>query len=331
MEWIKLERAPLEILRVRSEFRRFIRNWFESRGFCEVETPLLSRDTCVDAWLDPIETQIAGQQFFLQTSPEFAMKRLLCAGAQAIYQLCKAFREGEVGARHNPEFTMLEWYQPNSDLDGQMQLVEQLIRDSFQFANEQGWSPRCSLPGPIKRITYDHAFRQFCDISAMDSTTSELLCCAQEHGMQCTAPDSIDRDDMLNFLLAHRVEPEFEKCGGVFLYDFPASQAALATTSNSDPPVAKRFELYLRGVEICNGYQELTDPEELARRMAEQNQKRIANNRSPLPEDSQLLQAMRAEPLPECSGVALGFDRLLMLCRGSEQLSDVLSFPFPTA
>ena len=315
-------------LRLRSQLLAFVRQFFTRHGYWEVETPLASHETCIDQWLDPVSVQVSGEHCYLQTSPEFAMKRLLAAGADAIFQICKAFRDGEQGDNHNPEFTMLEWYRQGKTLGEQMQFVEALIRESLQFACEHDWIENASLPEQIHRLSYDEAFRKFTGVSALEATQSELVELARS--LRTSVTSDTDRDDILNILLAMCIEPRLAELEAVFLFDFPASQAALARVRGGDAPVAERFELYLHGAEICNGYQELTDADELRRRMRQQNAKRQQSGKPTFHVEPRLAQAMDTG-LPECSGVALGFDRLAMVCLGCQSIREVIAFPFDVA
>lgn len=333
--------ASIEVLKQRAVLIDAMRQVFHEAGYWEVETPILSEDIVVDAHLDPFvtaffpgrlpaESTTAGKELFLQTSPEFAMKRLLAAGAEAIYQITRVMRNGEHGELHNPEFTMAEWYRAGVDHHAQMDFTEQLVRRVFSRAGEF----RADAPfaeEPFERLTYDQAFERYAGCEVFGLETREFAELALMHDVP--PPWGLsweDRDGWLNFLLAQIVEPELGQDQPVFLYDYPASQAALAQVREDDPPVAERFELYIAGIEVCNGYHELTDPEELARRMRRQNELRQSHQARRLPESNRLLDAMRAG-LPSSSGVALGVDRLVMLALGLSSLSDAIAFPFPRA
>ncbi len=331
--------ASWNVLQARAALLQVVRRFFDVRGFCEVETPLLSHDVCVDAWLDPFIVPHAGGRadrqgrMFLQTSPEFGMKRLLAAGADAIYQITRSFRRGESGGRHNPEFTIVEWYRVGNTLAQQIDLVEQLVQSVADHVADAGPdSLRASRRAvSFRRIAYNDAFAEFAGHPVLESSTVELRALADRLGV--AAPESLaadDRDGWLNLLLAEVVEPALKRQEGVVLYDYPASQAALARVRPEQPLVADRFELYLDGMEICNGYRELTDPDQLAARMQAQAEKRRAAGLSDLPADSRLIDAMRAG-LPDCSGVALGFDRLVMWRLGLQQIADVIPFPWDRA
>lgn len=316
-------------LRQRGQLLKKVRLFFERHGYWEIETPLLSHESCIDRWLDPFSVQVDKQTCYLQTSPEFAMKRLLCHGADSIFQICKAFRSGESGERHNPEFTMIEWYRQNISLSQQTAFVEELIAEVMDFCHTE-LHIKSRFPAPLKfhRLSYKEAFEKYAGLSPLTAELYELRECAVQLGLQRSSSSIADRDELLNWILAQAVEPELAKLGAVSIFDFPASQAALAKLRFDDVPVAERFELYLNGVEICNGYQELTDALELRRRMEAQNQLRLAEGKPAIPVHSDLLCTMEQTPLPECSGVALGFDRLVMLCLGTETMRDVLAFPF---
>ena len=376
-----LPSASLTALRCRAALLKVIRRFFDDAGYFEVETPILSADIVVDAWLEPFVTDFlsvpqqwsqSGQPRYLQTSPEFAMKRLLAAGATAIYQLGKVFRNGEVGQRHNPEFTMVEWYRVGDDHLAQMQFTEKLVQTVFNAACEFGepmkgadvhfprlyqesappelivsreWNKRrmnlasrVATPEGFERLTYDDAFERFAGCRVLTSDMHDIRAIAQRRELvppPGLAPD--DRDGWLNWLLAELVEPNLGKDRPTFLYNYPASQAALARTSlashgpdRTTSSVAERFELYIDGVELCNGYHELTDPSILRQRIVEQSALRSEAGLRPLPHESRLLAAMESG-LPASSGNALGVDRLIMLALGASELADVIAFPFDRA
>ncbi|HUT09647.1 MAG TPA: EF-P lysine aminoacylase EpmA [Thermoguttaceae bacterium] len=316
--------AGRENLRLRAGLLRRTREFFDRHGFLEVETPILSADTVVDRHLDPFQLEVSDpsgglqRPRWLQTSPEFAMKRLLAAGFEAIYQITRVFRQGEQGPLHNPEFTMVEWYRAHDGLDEGMQLTGDLCDALLQR-------------GQAERLTYAEAFRQYVGLDPHTAETGELLSAVHGHGI--VAPESLspeDRDGWLDLLLVERVQPNLGRTRPVILYDYPASQAALARIRPDDPPVAERFELYVSGVELANGFHELLDPEELLQRNAAANARRRADGKPPLPEQSRLIAAMRSG-LPAAVGVALGFDRLVMLSAGAKSLAEVMAFPFDRA
>jgi lysyl-tRNA synthetase class 2 len=343
--------ASLERLQLRSKLLDFTRAFFHAHGLWEVETPLLSGDVVVDAYLEPFVTHSdmgsecrpaePENELFLQTSPEFGMKRLLAAGASNIFQLTRSFRRGEIGRLHNPEFTILEWYRTGSSYHDQMAFVEEFVAaffdetDRLEHAGHQRKTSRCvpasRLPRPFPRSTYDELFRRTLGTGVSGKTAAELSELARGAGIE--PPPGLAGDDVdgwLNLLLALKVEPELSRERAMFVYDYPAGQAALARIRNDVPPVAERFELYLSGMEICNGYQELTDPQELRERIVVQQSRRRREGSRPLPPESLLLAAMEAG-LPQCSGVALGFDRLMMAAVGAQSLAEVIAFLFDRA
>ncbi len=322
--------VSVQRLRQRHALMRSVRQFFQSHGYLEVETPLLSSDVCIDAWIDPIPVNLTGtNSHYLQTSPEFAMKRLLAAGADRIYQITKSFRRGETGTRHNPEFTILEWYVSGDSYSRQMDYVERFVRHVANVPLENGCLNLTERR--FTRRTYDEAFEQVLGTGVLELPNDAIRQLARDQGI--TPPSSMpedDRDGWLNLLLAERIEPAFAGETAWFLYDFPESQAALAQVRKGDPPIAERFELYLNGIEICNGYQELTDPGEFLNRMQRQNQLRQRAGSTPLPERSRLLQAMRSG-FPKASGVALGLDRLFLWRLGLSSLEDIMPFPIDRA
>lgn len=325
--------CTLQALRVRAVMLQAAREFFQRHGYLEVETPLLSRDIVVDAHLHPFAVPVEDGIRYLQTSPEAGMKRLLAWGSGSIFQVTRSFRREESGARHNPEFTMLEWYGIGSDHHQQMQFTEQLVRHCLAAAESltaRSVMARCQSI-PFRRILYDAAFQRSLGQPVIECTANELLHLAQARGVQL--PDSLDRssvDDMLNLLLAICVEPELGYPVPEFVYGYPVTQAALARVCETDQRIADRFELYINGIELCNGYYELTDAVELGRREIEGNSGRIRHDQSALPGAELMLQAMRSG-LPECSGVALGFDRLVMLALETTSIADVIPFPFARA
>ncbi|MFO0917346.1 MAG: EF-P lysine aminoacylase EpmA [Planctomycetaceae bacterium] len=340
----ELPSASLETLERRAQLQRAIRQFFDERGYLEIETPILSTEMISDAWLepfvagwttDPQRWSNGGELRYLQTSPEAHMKRLLVAGATAIYQFSRVFRNGETGRRHNPEFTMLEWYRVGDDHHQQMDFVEELVKSAFLASSAWRMADSPALSAArFLRMTYDDAFAQYAGRRVLDSSMSELQAIARQHRL--TPPqglDEQDRDGWLNFLLAELVEPRLGREQPTFLYHYPASQAALARVSSSghgNVGVAERFELYVHGVELCNGYHELTDAETLASRTREQARLRADSGLRPLPAPDRLLRAMQVG-LPESTGVALGWDRLVMLALEKPTLADVIAFPFDRA
>lgn len=317
--------ANWDTLRRRAQLLARLRRFFDDHGFLEVETPLLSADTVIDRHLDPLSVVLfddprdrqTGPEFWLQTSPEFAMKRLLAAGATAIYQVTRAFRGGEVGLRHNPEFTMVEWYRAGDDYRAGMQLLATLADHLLER-------------GQPELLTYQEAFLHFAGFDPWQPTDDQLARLVRARDPAAPAYPEADRDSWLNYALATFVEPHLGAERPVILHDYPASQAALAQVRPGQPPVAERFELYVAGVELANGYHELLDPQRLRERNRRANSERAAEGKRELPAESRMLAAME-HGLPPCSGVALGFDRLCMIACGARSIAEVMAFPFPCA
>ena len=310
--------ATTELLRLRAQLLSRLRAFFASHDFLEVETPLVSADTTVERHLEPIPVTIHGRPLWLQTSPEFAMKRLLTTGLQALYQVTRAFRDQELGDRHNPEFSIVEWYRCGDTMDQAMDFLADLCQHVLAT----------SLP---QRLSYQEAFQEHLDLDPFAVDDRTLL--KRIASLDINPPAewrSMDRDSWLNLLLVDFVEPHLGFETPTILYDYPASQAALAKIRPGPPPVAERFELYINGIELANGYHELLDPEELLHRTERANQERQRDGNQALPVKSRLLEAMEAG-LPDCCGVALGFDRLVMLAAGVDCIEEVLSFPFDRA
>lgn len=316
--------ASLAALRERAKLLTYLRQFFETRDVLEVETPILARHGVTDLHLDCISAQPAatpgfnGGRAYLQTSPEYHMKRLLAAGSGPIYQVFRAFRDGERGRRHNPEFSLLEWYRPDFDDQALMDEVGDLVC---------GW---LNVAAP-ERMTYQRAFLQFAGLDPFTVSLEALRrqVAEQEGGAAFAA--QLDRDGCLDFILTHTIEPALEKRPAVFIHDYPASQAALARTREvAGHSVAHRFELYLYGIELCNGYWELTDGDEQRCRFEHDNALRRQHGKSEMPIDEQLLNALTSG-LPSCAGVALGLDRLLMCRLGTRNIEDVIAFPIERA
>jgi lysyl-tRNA synthetase class 2 len=324
--------CTLQALRVRAAMLRSIREFFHGHSYMEVETPCLSRDIVVDAHLEPFQLTMGKRPWFLQTSPEAHMKRLLAAGSGSIFQISRVFRNDEWGDRHNHEFSMIEWYGVGSTWAQQLNFTEGLVRTAIRAVAETGAVPPCLWPEtPFTCTTYAQAFKAILGLDIHQANVEELQRAARMLNIPLpeTGPDP-GVDDLRNLLLAVMIEPQLGVRDGrefpEFLCDYPPTQAALAVVTDTEPPVARRFELYIRGIELCNGYQELTDSVELGRRDLLQNQGRKLEDRQELPGAPRLLSAMQAG-LPDCSGVALGFDRLVMIATGAAQIGDVMPFP----
>ncbi|MCA9047308.1 MAG: EF-P lysine aminoacylase GenX [Planctomycetaceae bacterium] len=321
--------CSVEVLHLRSRMLTAARSFFSARDYLETETPLLSRDIVIDAHIDPFRVDDgSGEIRFLQTSPEAAMKRLLAAGCGSIFQVTHSFRRGEIGRRHNPEFTLLEWYGVNTTADDQMKLTTELVHCMVSAVSEgpTGLPGSELLLSPYHRRRYDDCFRRRFAVSPADLTDHDLRRLAAEHTTVAdTGSDA--RDDILNLLLAECIEPTLGREHPEFVTNYPISQAALAKADPFDPLSALRFELYADGTELCNGYEELSDAEELRGRDAVRNHARTGLGQPALPGAPRLLAAMNAG-LPACSGVALGFDRLVMVLLNSDNITDVLPFPY---
>lgn len=313
----------MEHIRLRARLLATIRAFFAERGVMEVETPLLSAAAATDPYLESFSCryhgpgEYDGERFYLQTSPEFAMKRLLAAGSGPIYQICKSFRNGEFGRHHNPEFTMLEWYRPGFDHHLLMDEVEALIRMILGC-------------GEAERVSYGDLFQRHLGFDPHTVSCDRLQRCARLKGLDVAGMGDADRDTWLTLLLTHLIEPSLGAKQPLFVYDFPASQAMLARVREGQPAVAERFELYVKGVELANGFHELADAGQQRRRFEENLNKRSELGMARLPMDSSLLQALVAG-LPDCAGVALGMDRLLMLVAGADALRQIIAFPFDRA
>jgi len=280
----------------------------------EVDTPLLCSTGITDPSIEPLMVASGASLSaprFLQTSPEYAMKRLLASGSGAIYQITKAFRDGEAGSRHNPEFTLLEWYRPGFDHHQLMAEVEAFVS-------------HCLGPLDCEKYSYRQLFVKYLCIDPFTASTAELASTASQH-IDLNF-DAGDRDMWLDLLMSHLIEPELANIGMCFVYDYPASQAALSRIVQSDDvELGQRFELYVNGVELANGYCELTNAAEQEARFLADNVRRRELGLAEKPLDRQLLLAME-QGLPECAGVAVGVDRLLMRFTGSADIRDVIAF-----
>ncbi len=318
--------AALPTLQLRARLLRQIRAFFEARAVLEVETPALSRAATPDPHIESFVTRdaLSGAPRYLHTSPEFPMKRLLAAGSGAIYQLGKVFRQGEAGRRHNPEFTLLEWYRPGFDHRRLMQEVEELLRSLLE--------PYLPL-GPGVYLSYRQAFLEHVGIDPLTAGAAELAARAAALGIDVAGLARDDPDPWRDLLLTQVVEPALPRDCPVFLYDYPASQAALARVrpgKEGEPPVAERFELYLNGLELANGFHELADAAEQRRRFEQDNAARQRAGLPVVPLDEAFLAALEAG-LPDCAGVALGVDRLVMLAAGLSDIREVLAFDYGRA
>ncbi len=319
--------STVEMLRLRASSLARTREFFAARDVLEVDTPILGQGLVVESQLDPIPCRAspgpgqASADLHLLTSPEGPMKRLLAAGSGAIYQFAHAFRDGEVGRRHRPEFTILEWYRPGFDHLALMDEVEALVRALVP-----------SVGGvAFERCSYQKLFVDGLGIDPFATSLAELRATCERLSLPVPADfDQGSLDDALDLLLVGQLEPGLGNPTPLFVHDYPASQAALAQVHEhreGGHRVAERFELYVAGVELANGYHELGDPIEQRRRFDTANRDREASGRLSLPIDEPLIRALGAG-FPACAGVALGFDRLLMVAMGCDDIGDVCSLPF---
>jgi lysyl-tRNA synthetase class 2 len=308
-------------LRRRAALLTRARSFFAARGVLEVETPILSTSGATDPQIDSLTTRVSGLpgDLYLSTSPEFPMKRLLASGIGDIYQLCKVFRDGEIGRWHNPEFTMLEWYRQGFDDAALMSEVDDLVRELL--------GPERPLE-PAERLTYAESIRRYAGVDPDECSGNDLDRAAEAHGIACEA--TLDRDAKLDLLMALVVGPKLGAERPCFICDYPASQASLARLKPGSPRVAARFELYLDGVELANGFHELTDAREQRTRFLRDLATRRERLRHEPPMDEHLLSALAAG-LPDCAGVAVGFDRLVALAQNSSYLSDAMAFSIENA
>jgi lysyl-tRNA synthetase class 2 len=296
--------ATIETLKARAELYGSVRAFFSARKVLEVETPILSAHATVDRHIESFQAD----KLWLHTSPEFAMKRLLCAQSGAIYQICKVFRQEESGRNHNPEFTMLEWYRPGFDHHRLMDEVEALLAATGAHA------------GICERLTYREAFQRHAGLDPHSASLEDLRAAARFHGDP--AGQATERDFWLDLIMSDTVGPNLGLAAPVFVYDFPASQAALSRVENG---VAQRFELFWKGIELANGFNELTDANEQRARFESDQQWRDSQGRTVPPYDQNLIAALQSG-LPACAGVALGLDRLLMLMLGLPRVAATMAF-----
>jgi len=308
--------ASIDALRQRAAIIARIRQFFIDRAYLEVETPVMARYGVTDLYLSNIKAQFRGRDYALQTSPEYHMKRLLAAGSGPIFQLAKVFRDDELGRWHNPEFCLLEWYQLGIDHFELMDEVDALLQGLLNCA-------------PMRRMTYEQAFLEVSQINPFTASIQDLQKLLEAHDLgSVLTPGEQDRDQYLFLLMSHVIEPALGKAlMPVAVYHFPPSQAALAKVQDG---VAERFEVYYKGVELANGFHELTDALAQKNRFEHDQGLREQHNLPAVPADQYLLAALE-HGLPACSGVALGVDRLIALALNKSALSDVLAFDFSRA
>ena len=313
--------ATQDALRHRAMLLTRVRAFFADRGVLEVETPILSSAGVSDPQIESLSTEIRGMRgrFFLSTSPEFPMKRLLAAGSGDIYQVCKVFRDAERGRWHNPEFTLIEWYRLGFDDAALMSEVESLIGRLL--------APDRTID-PAERLTYAQAMRQHAGVDPHACADAELEAAAAGHGIVCDA--KLDRDAKLDLLMGLVVGPKLGLGRPTFVCDYPASQASLARLKPGSPRVAARFELYVDGIELANGFHELSNPQEQRARFEQDLANRRDRGLAEPPVDERFLAALAAG-MPDCAGVALGFDRLAAVALRTTRLSQTMAFSIDNA
>lgn len=314
--------ATLDTLRQRAQLMQRIRDFFYRRNILEVETPILGESTTTDLHIHSLLTdclipgQAQWQPRFLQTSPEFPMKRLLAAGSGPIFQISKAFRQDAFGQWHNPEFTLLEWYRPGMDDQQLMDEVDALLQTILHTSM-------------ATRVTYQQLFLSQLAICPFTTGVDELSSVANQQAIQVDLPvTEAMRDTWLQLLMSYCIEPTLGQEQPVFVYDYPLSQGGFAK-QNSDNTAA-RFEVYVQGVELANGYHEINDANEQRQRFIAGNQQRMQAGDATVPLDEHVLAALQ-HGLPDCAGVALGIDRLIMLALGKTAIQDVIAFPITNA
>jgi elongation factor P--(R)-beta-lysine ligase len=307
--------ASLENLKLRAKLLDKLRQFFAARGVLEVDTPALSRAGATDRHIQSFRVEDGRKgHLYLHTSPEFPMKRLLASGSGDIYQICKVFRSGEVGRHHNPEFTMLEWYRLGLDHHQLMAEVAVLVG---------GLIPELDPP---EYLTYREAFQLHAGFDVAQAGSKECIAALTRDGRRVPAEDQLDYDGWLDMVAGDLVYPALGRGRLTFIYNYPASQAALARIWPGEPPVAERFEAFIDGLELVNGFHELADAAEQRRRFEADSTYRRQHGLMDVPMDEHLLTAL-GHGLPGCAGVALGFDRLVMIAAGARSIGEVIAFP----
>lgn len=316
--------ADAEAIQLRARLYALIRAFFADRGVLEVETPVLSQAGNTDPNIASFSLEFSGRTDgaprtrWLRTSPEYPLKRLLAAGIGDCYEMGRVFRDGEAGGRHNPEFTMLEWYRVGWDHHRLIDETAALVAAALALVGREAG---------VEKIAYRDLYRRQLNVDPAVADVPQLIAALGEVEID---PAGLHRDDWLDLLMTHRLQPEFPADRLTVVYDYPASQCALARIRPDDHPVAERFELYLGPLELANGYHELNDPGEQRQRFLADHERRRERNLPQPPIDERLLQALDAG-LPDCAGVALGVDRLLMAMLGTGRIADALAFAFPRA
>ena len=315
--------APMDALRMRARLYAFVRKFFEERGVLEVETPVLSAAGNTDPNIESFTTEFTGptaagpSRRWLRTSPEFPLKRLLAAGVGHCYELGRVFRNGEAGRMHNPEFSMLEWYRVGWSHHQLMDECAELVKEALRLAGRSA---------SVREVSYRQLYQDHFGFDPMTAGEAELRAPMAVYDIR---GEGLGRDDWLDLLMTHLIQPNFPDNRILLVYDYPKSQAALARIRQGEVPVAERFELYLGPVELANGYRELGDAEEQRERFLRDHSHRNKRGKVLPPMDENLLAALPA--MPDCAGVAMGMDRLLMAMLGKDRLPEALAFPFDRA
>ncbi|MGL4593238.1 MAG: EF-P lysine aminoacylase EpmA [Thermoguttaceae bacterium] len=318
-----------DYIRVRSLVLRAIRTFFDEKGFFEVQTPVLCSESVIDSFITPIEVETkqiptnrrGDHRYFLQTSPELSMKRLLAMGCRAIYQIAPVFRGGERGNLHNTEFTMLEWYQCGDDYQAGIKLLAKLVETLWHQQNKDEFC--------VELVTFGDLFEKETGLCVHRASAAQIR--SEVEARSIPFPDSFNDESAetwIDLLFSELIQP---KLSAAIVYDFPAMQSQLARTrrvvdKSGTFEVAERFELYINGIELANGYHELLDSDVLHKRFLCNNRNRVINNLQELPVPTRLLEAMQ-QGFPPCSGTALGIDRLLMVLMNTASIDDVIAFP----
>ena len=328
-------KASNEVLLERALMLKNIRAFFDGKNIIEVETPLMSHASTTDPHLDSLQSCFRGDTCYLNTSPEYAMKRLLASWGRPIYQICKAFRDDELGLNHNPEFTMLEWYRPDYDMQRLMDELAELLKVLCQSSSEMAADILTVEKIKFDYISYQQAFESFVGIDPHQTTALECHQAALKNNIEVPQGLGVADDeltDWMDWLLTQLVLPSFKRDGFTFLYDYPVTQCALAKILPNEEQVlvAKRFECFFGEIELANGFHELTDADEQLQRFQLENEARLRAGKVSGNIDEHFIAALN-HGLPNCSGVAMGLDRLLMVLTQTKDIESVLSFSWKNA
>ncbi|AYN24519.1 elongation factor P--(R)-beta-lysine ligase [Buchnera aphidicola] len=313
--------SSIKILKKRSKIIANIRSFFLKKNVMEVETPILSRSSVTDINLTPFETNyfsfnsnLKKIKLWLITSPEYHMKRLLAAGSGSIYQICRSFRNQEFGQYHNPEFTILEWYQLSFSMERMIEEIDCFFQEILNFDKSD-------------KISYQETFIKYLQIDPLSTNLSELLQCYKKFKLEHLIHFENDLSKLIEMLFTLQIQPFLGKEKPLFVYHFPLEQASLAAMNVKDNRISERFEIFFKGIELGNGFYELTDYFEQKNRFLKDNEKRQDMNLPKQKIDSYFLNAMNYG-LPICSGVAIGLDRLIMIALNQKSIDQVMSFSF---